>query len=138
MNSRRFNWPLWSGLALSIVAFLSYFFLFARFPLTRDVPWASLILFAIAVALLIGGVARARRKVLPSIVALAGIGIAVFFCLAVFVGTRLPPSPRAPAVGKKAPDFVLPDTNHHPVALAQLLGAPGTRAVALIFYRGYW
>ena len=65
--------------------------------------------------------------------------VAVFFCLAVFVATRmLPAAEGAPGLGGKAPDFVLLDTNRHPVALAQLLAAPGSKGVILIFYRGYW
>jgi hypothetical protein len=138
--SRRVNWPLWSGLLLSIAAFLSYFALFVRFPITRDVPWASLILFAIAIVLLVLGLRRAvGRRVVAWVVTVVGVGIAAFFCFAVFVATRmLPASTGAPAVGAKAPDFVLLDTTRKPVALAQLLAAPGNKGVVLIFYRGYW
>jgi peroxiredoxin len=50
----------------------------------------------------------------------------------------MPASPAAPAVGAKAPDFTLPDTNNRPVTLAQLLAAPGSKGVILVFYRGYW
>lgn len=138
--SRRFNWPLWSGFILSVAAFFSYIFFFVRFPVTRDVPWVNLILFAIAIVLLVLGLRRAtRRRVLAWIVTILGICIAAFFCLGVFVGTRLlPASEGAPPVGAKMPGFVLLDTNHKPVALAQLLAAPGSRGVILIFYRGYW
>ena len=40
--------------------------------------------------------------------------------------------------GDMAPDFTLADTSHRNVALSQLLAAPGTNGVLLIFYRGYW
>jgi hypothetical protein len=53
----------------------------------------------------------------------------------------LPASTGAPAVGKKAPDFRLPDSNGTPVMLSRLY-APGGSAkgswVLLVFYRGYW
>lgn len=53
----------------------------------------------------------------------------------------LPASPKAPAVGAKAPDFTLPDANASPVTLSKLL-APRESAkgswVLLVFYRGYW
>jgi len=52
MSERRFNWPLWSGLVLTLIAFVSYFFIFVKFPVTRDVPWATYILFAAAIVLL--------------------------------------------------------------------------------------
>ena len=138
--SRRFNWQLWSGFALSIAAFISYFAFFIRFPITRDVPWATLILFVIAIVLLVSGLRNAAgRRIGAWIVTVLGIGIGIFFCLAVFVGTRmLPPSTNAPAIGAKAPDFALLDTNRKPVALAQLLAEPGSKGVVLIFYRGYW
>jgi len=138
--SRQFNWPLWSGFALSVAAFFSYMVFFVRFPITRDFPWVSLILFAIAIVLLIAGLRRATgRRIVAWIITILGILIAVFFCLGTLVATRmLPPSLAAPAVGTKAPDFVLLDTNRRPVALAELLAAPGNKGVVLVFYRGYW
>jgi amino acid transporter len=136
----RFNWQLWSGLALSVAAFASYFLFFIRFPITRDMPWLTLILFVIAIVLLVIGLRKAAgRRVLAWIVTIIGIGVAAFFCVAVLIGTKmLPPSTNAPAIGAKAPDFVLLDTNRRPVALAQLRAEPGTKGVILIFYRGYW
>ena len=138
--NHRFNWPLWSGFALSGVAFATYFAFFLRFPVTRDFPIPSLILFAIAIVLLVVGLRRAQhRRPLAWIVTVLGIGIAAFFCLAVFIATKqLPASENAPAVGAKAPDFVLLDISRKPVALAQLLAAPSNKGVVLIFYRGYW
>ena len=138
--NRRWNWPLWSGFALSIVAFVTYFAFFLRFPVTRDFPLPSLILFAIAIVLLIAGLRRAQhRRPLAWIVTVLGIAIAAFFCMAVFVATKqLPDTKTAAAVGAKAPDFSLLDISRKPVALSQLLAAPATKGVVLIFYRGYW
>jgi hypothetical protein len=135
---RRFNWQLWSGFTLSIVAFASYFAFFIRFPATRDVPLPTLILFAIAIVLLVVGLRSARRhRPLAWIVSIFGIAVAAFFCFAVFIGSRqIPVSATAAAVGAKAPDFVLLDINRKPVALAQLLAAPSNKGVVLIFYRG--
>jgi hypothetical protein len=135
---RRFNWPLWSGFALAVAAFVSYFLFFIRFPLMRDTPWATFILFAIAIGLLILGLRRATgRRILAWIATALGIGIAAFFCVGVMMAP-LPASGSATAVGAKAPQFVLLDTKRHPVALSQLLAAPGTKGVMLVFYRGYW
>ena len=55
--------------------------------------------------------------------------------------TALPKSPNAPAVGSKAPDFTLPDTNGNPVTLSKLYEAQRSARgawVLLVFYRGYW
>jgi peptidoglycan/LPS O-acetylase OafA/YrhL len=59
MKFRRFNWPIWAGFLLSLLAFLSYFSVFVWFPVTRDFPWANLLLFGIAAALLLVGVRQA-------------------------------------------------------------------------------
>jgi len=49
---------------------------------------------------------------------------------------QVPASAGAPRVGQRAPDFMLLDQNEQPVGLGDLLS--GSRAVALIFYRGFW
>ena len=134
---QRFNWALWTGLILAAVAFASYFLFFARFPVTRDVPWANFLLFVIAVALLVTGWRRAPRKILPSIVAALGIIVIGAFTFLVTAGTKnLPLSDRAPAVGEKAPAFALSDTANRTVSLGDVLN--GSNGVLLVFYRGYW
>ncbi len=137
---RRFNWQLWSGFALSVAAFISYFVFFARFPITRDVPWVNLVLFAVAIALLVIGLRRATgRRTGVWIATVFGVLLCVLFCWDIFIGAKwLPASSHAPAIGSKAPDFVLLDIHRKPVALAGLLAEPATKGVILIFYRGYW
>jgi hypothetical protein len=63
--------------------------------------------------------------------------------LPLLLQAQLPESKGAPAVGEKAPDFTLPDTDGKPVTLSGLLAGAGTtgkpvNGVLLIFYRGYW
>jgi hypothetical protein len=139
MTEDRANWPLWTGLALSIVAVFSYPLFFYRFPLTRDVPWVSYVLFVVALALLAAGVRRAPgRKIVALIVAAIGVALAVLFIAGITIGSRVPTGAHIPAVGATAPGFTLLDANRKPVALAQLLAAPNGKGVLLIFYRGYW
>lgn len=153
MKFPNLNWPLWAGFLLSVIAFLSYFFVFVWFPTTRDFPWANLVLFAGAAALLLIGLRRAFRpdRPKPKLSKAAGailtsLSVAIFglFVFAVFIFARqLPASQGAPQVGQKAPDFNLADTNGKPVSLGELLSArdekaKGPRGVLLIFYRGYW
>lgn len=152
MNIRRFNWPIWAGFLLSLIAFVSYFFVFVWFPVTRDFPWANLLLFALAAALLVVGIRRAfaadrshpkRSKIVGAILATLSVAIFGFFILATFIiARRLPASDSAPQVSQKAPDFTLSDTSGKPVSLSELLSAPvkgkSPRGVLLIFYRGYW
>lgn len=149
MNLRRFNWPLWLGFVLSVVGVFSYFAVFVWYPITRDFPWANLLLFAVAGVLLFVGVRRAfvsdrrRSKIGASIVATLGVVVIALFLFGFFVGGRLlPASKGAPQVGQKAPDFSLNDSGGKAVSLNELLttpinGAP-PKGVLLVFYRGYW
>lgn len=152
MNQRRWNWNLWAGFLLCLVAFASYFLVFARFPMTRDVPWVNFLLFGTGGAFLFFGLKRAfgqpqqyRGKVAGPILGALGLLVVGVFCFVVFYQTRkLPPSTGAPAVGQKAPEFVLPDTNNDRVSLTSLLSSPLSdtkeppKGVLLVFYRGYW
>jgi flagellar biosynthesis component FlhA len=154
MKVPRFNWPLWAGFLLSVIAFLSYFLVFVWFPVTRDFPWANLLLFAFALALVVIGVRRAfgperprptLSKIAAAILTTLSVAILGFFVFSVFIMARhLPASGGAPRVGQKAPDFSLSDTNGKQVSLSALLAARDEKAqttpkgVLLIFYRGYW
>ena len=137
MNNRRWNWPLWTGFALSLIAFISYFAFFGNFEITRDIPWANVLLFLVAMALLVAGFRRAERKILPAIVTVLGAAVFVGFGLIIAFGTKLPASPDAPLVGQKAPEFTLLDARRRPVSLSGLI-ASAPRGVVLVFYRGHW
>ena len=147
---KRLNWQIWTGFVLSLVAGFSYQFVFMRWPITRDFPWANLILFAIAMVLLFLGLRRAfkpDKRIVSKIFALlaAALGLlmlaGLLFSVLIF-GRWVPASVGAPQVGQKAPDFTLTDSNSKPVTLAQLLSEPinnkPPKGVLLIFYRGYW
>ena len=154
MRIQRLNWLLWAGFLLSLVAILSYPFVFIRWPTTRDFPWANLVLFGIAAVLLVLGIRRAfagdrprRSKIAGVAAASLSLVIFAFFMFTVFVMPRWMPAARgAPQAGQKAPDFSLSDTNGKKVALSELLTTPikgktastNPRGVVLIFYRGYW
>jgi hypothetical protein len=152
MTTRRFNWPLWVGFVLTLAAFFTYFAVFVWFPVTRDFPWATLVLFAIAGVLLFMGVRRGfapdrphptRSKIVTSIVGILGVFVIGVFVFAMFIAARwLPASTGAPHVGQRAPDFTLADTTGRQVSLNELLTAPvngsAPKGVLLVFYRGYW
>lgn len=152
MTTRRFNWPLWVGFVLTLAAFMTYVSVFVWFPITRDFPWANLLMFSIAVVLLVMGVRRgfaadrphpARSKIITSIIGTLSIAVIGFFIFTVFVAARwLPPSKGAPQVGQQAPDFTLTDTTGKQVSLTELRTAPidgkAPKGVLLVFYRGYW
>src|SRR5713226_7726502 len=146
-TKRRPNAPLWLGF---LFAFLSYIPIFARYPITRDIPWANFLIFAIGLLLLFVGLRRAfseptlyRGKIAGPILTTVSVAALVFFCFTIFsLGKHLPPSAQAPKVGQKAPEFALADTTGKTVSLASLLSTSATsrptKGVLLIFYRGYW
>jgi hypothetical protein len=149
---RKWNWPIWVGFVIAVGGLFSYEF-FAQFPITRDFPWANLLLFAIGAALLMVGLFRAlgrsqlyRGKIFGPILATLSVLMFAFFSYVIFYELRqVPPSTGTPRVGEKAPAFTLPDENDKPVSLADLLSSrtPSTSTaraneVLLIFYRGFW
>jgi hypothetical protein len=156
MAIRRFNWQMWTGFLLSLVAFISYFAVFVWFPVTRDFPWANLLLFAAAAVFLLTGVRRAfardlphpkRSKITGTVVATFGVAIFGLFIVSTFImGRQLPGSQGAPQLGQKAPEFTLSDIHDKQVSLSGMLASPvsdkpaspNPRGVLLVFYRGYW
>jgi AhpC/TSA family len=144
MTRQRNFLPL-GGFLVCLVGFVSYFVLFVRFPVTRDLPWASWLLFAAGLALAVAGVARAfrrpetyRGRILGPVLGVLSLAVVGFFLFATLVATRqMPAAPNVPKVGQKAPTFTLPDSQGRPVALQELVG-PGKPWIVLIFYRGYW
>jgi len=143
---RRWNWLPLVGFLVSVGAFLSYFFYFAYFPTTRDFPWLNLLLFALGLVLLGGGLRRAfgrperyRGRISgPVFTALSVLVLGVFLLYNFSFSQQLPAAAAAPRLGAKAPDFSLPDKDGQEVKLSELLQSEGTRWVLLVFYRGYW
>jgi uncharacterized membrane protein YhaH (DUF805 family) len=149
---KRWNWSVWVGFLLVLAGFLSYPF-FARFPVTRDFPWANFLLFGVGGIFLLIGLVRVfgkpqhdRGKIVGPILAVISVVVVGFFSYLIFYQLRqVPASTGAPRVGEKAPTFTLPDQNDKPLSLADLLSAPASsastakaNAVLLIFYRGFW
>lgn len=141
---RSWNPLLWAGFATALLAFLSYFLFFYRFPATRDVPWGNLLLFLVSAVLLVAGLKRAfrdperyRGKISGIVLGVLSVAVFGLFWFSTYYFTRLlPSSADAPRVGQRAPDFALADATGKTVALSEMLKS--NRAVLLIFYRGYW
>ncbi len=141
---RQWNWRVWAGFGVALLAAYSYLFLFIRYPVTRDFPWVNLILFVVAAYLLATGLYRAftqpglyRGRVSGPILSVLSLGIAgLFYVGAFYVARHLPPGENALRVGQQAPDFTLADVNGRMVSLSSL--RQGKHAALLIFYRGYW
>jgi hypothetical protein len=147
---RRRNKLLWVGALLMIVAISSNALFFVQVPGQRLLPWLNLLCFVVPLVLVSLGLRRAitqpeiyRGKTAGWILTGLSVFLLAFAVFALYVSRNIPDPSRAPKVGQKAPDFVLPDTSGKPIWLHDLLaarmenGAP-PKAVLLIFYRGYW
>ncbi len=101
-------------------------------------------------------------KISSSILGVVSLLICGLVGFASFHSRDLPVATGAPQVGQKVPDFTLADTNGNKISLGKLLGkadastsasannssgqaipagmssATPTKAVLLVFYRGYW
>jgi hypothetical protein len=140
---KSWNWALWIGFLCTLAGFFAYTF-FAQFPITRDFPWANFLLFAVGGILLVLGLFRAfgrpqiyRGKIFGPILVTLGILMFAFFSYVFFYVLRqVPLSTGAPRVGQKAPEFTLSDQDGKEVSLRDLVSR--SKAVALIFYRGFW
>jgi len=151
VNKKLWNWRLWVGLAVAVLALVVYLAVFMN---TRDVLWVSLALFIVSAFLLATGLRRSfgqresyRGQVAGPILSACSVLIVVVFGLASNeVSKHFPAAHHAPKVGQAAPEFKLVDTAGKSVTLADVLGAPvaqaaGARApkgVLLVFYRSHW
>lgn len=141
---RRHNIPLWVGFVLVLLALITYLPIFVVFAETRDVPWVNYLLFLAGGISLAIGLRRAfgqpeayRGKISGSILTGLSALLFAFFCWAVLYGAKmLPASETAVRVGQSAPDFTLASADGKQVSLSD--GLKNSRAVVLIFYRGYW
>ena len=146
---RSWNRPIWLGFLVILLAAFTYVPLVERAPELAVPPILTLVVFGIGLALIGAGIVRAfrdpvrhRGRVFGPIMGFLAAAMTGLFVLGAVYGVRLlPPSPDAPKVGDRAPDFTLPDMDARPVSLSELLGATGgkgARGAILIFYRGYW
>jgi hypothetical protein len=65
MKIPKVNWQIWAGFLFSLAAFGGYRSIFARWGIMQGFPWANLLLFGIAAALLGVGLRRAWTKPTP-------------------------------------------------------------------------
>jgi AhpC/TSA family protein len=125
--------------ALSVVVAIGAvgaYVLLLRVAVVRNHPEGYVIAFALATALAVLAVVRARGRRWPAwlvlgLSSLLLVGGAWFN----FVTARVPDAPTALRVGERPPDFTLPDAAGRPVSLADFRGK---KPVVLVFYRGHW
>jgi hypothetical protein len=152
MTAKLWNWRLWAGFGLSVVALAGYALLVME---TRAVFWPSLLLFAVAAVLLASGWKRARREPQsyrgkiagPILTTLSVLVFGLFGFTTYEVFKAFPAARNAPQVGQRAPAFSLVDANGKNFSLDRMLATPiadsggagrAAKGVLVVFYRGYW
>lgn len=152
MSSKKWNWQLWAGFATAVLALAVYLAVVFRM---REILGISLVLSVVSIVLLVSGLRRAygqresyRGQVAGPILALSSALVLGIFGLAGYqISKHFAAADNAPKVGQQAPQFTLVDTAGKTVSLAGALtpavGQSGgssraTKAVLLVFYRGYW
>ena len=126
---------VWLGPILALAAVLSYFTVFATWPITRDVPWVSLIGLAIALGFSIAGLVRARRRGLAALGLALTLFLGGFFVWYCYVfSSKLPGAELALDVDAAVPAVSLFDERGQVVELEPL--ARGK--LVLVFFRGHW
>jgi hypothetical protein len=151
VTAKLWNWRLWAGFGLSVVALVGYGLLVME---TRVVFWPSLLLFMVAGVLLASGWKRARRGpqsyrgkiAAPVLTTLSVVVFGLFGFTTYEVLKAFPDAKNAPQIGQRAPAFSLVDANGQNVSLSQMLTTPiadrgarrAAKGVVVLFYRGYW
>ena len=122
--------------AVVTIGAVEAYVLLLRVAVVRNHPEGYVVAFALATALGMLAVVRARARRWPAWLAL---GLASLLLVAGawfnFVAARVPDTPTALRVGERPPDFTLPDAADRPVSLGDFRGK---KPVVLVFYRGYW
>ena len=142
ITETRRNHLIWIGLAVTVAGVLSYFMVFARYPVLRDFPWVNLPLVALGFGLSAAGARRAfgrsevfRGKVLAPLGALLSLFLGSLFVYYIFgLSYVLPPPTEATLSLVRAPGFALASAAGEMVRLDDYRG----RKVVLVFYRGFW
>ena len=148
-TQKRTHWAVWLGLLLTVLGLAGNAVSFDTLSSTAF-TWLIMAVPVLGAMFLVLGVVPAfrqpqayRGKLWGSILA----ALSLLLCAAsvlLFVFTRQLPSSRgAPQVGRRVPEFTLPDSSGQPVSLSQLLAGtsgatPPPKGVLLVFYRGYW
>jgi len=128
------NHLTWIGATVSVVALISYFIFFARFPALRDSAWINLLGVILGLGLSIAAVVRRRSLWSLAGVVLSAVSATALVGYVFFLSYHLPASESAVSIGGTAPAFELIDQNDQSVRLADFQGSQ----LLLVFYRGFW
>ena len=136
----RFDWSK-LGLPIVLLGFLSYFMVFAKYPLTRDFPWVNFPIMLIGLWMAWKYRWRNRKarltraRIFSSLLLTGSILIVALFCFYVFsYSYQLPKSSNGLALEQQPKAFTLNDHQSNDVSLADYRG----KNLIISFYRGYW
>ena len=135
-----FRWG-WIGLPLVLVAVLSYFMVFAKFPATRDFPWVNLplALIGLLVSFLsfrraLNGSVRWRKVVHSQLFVFSAVLTGLFLSYIFYLSYQVPSITAVTESLEKPEVFTLTDDQGNPVNLTDFKG----KNLIVNFYRGHW
>jgi hypothetical protein len=136
----RTNHALWGGPLLAVAGLVSYFALFARWPVTRDVPWLNLpMVWGGALIALAGAVTAFKRGgwrigagALGSLLALGCAALLTFYCFV--LSAQMPDAGEGSAEGAQFPTLVLAAHDGTEVDLGEISGGK----LMVVVFRGAW
>lgn len=136
-----FNHWLLTGPLVALFGFISYYALFAKWPITRDLPWvnlplvwggAALTLWGVKRAVARGGALRLAGAALGTLLALASAGVLTWYVFS--LSYQMPAVTAKSDAGATLPALTL--TAHDGTAVSLAEASQGT--LVLAFYRGAW
>jgi hypothetical protein len=130
---------VWLGPVVAVIGLLTYFTVFYRWPVTRDVPWLNFLIIAAGVALAFSGLRASAAAGWRSVVAWLALGFsllpgAALAWYAFVFSAQMPAIELAAGPGTELPTAVLLDARGE----AFDLGSAGEKRALIVFYRGFW
>jgi len=131
---------LWLGPVIAVAGLLSYFTVFARWPMFRDTAWFNLLVLAVGLALSLLGLRRAlvrggwRIAAAIGSTVISGTAAAALVYYVFFLSYQLPSAEGVTAVGEAMPSVALASTDGRQLDVSR----PDSDPTIVVFYRGFW
>ena len=136
----KWNHALWLGPLAAVIGLLSYYSFFAQWPMFRDMPWANLLILAVAIYISFTGLRRAwplggwhrPAGIFGMFVSVALTLVLLLYCFV--LSYQLPPAELVMKQGGQIPGVTLVANDGSDVNL----GEAAADRLILLFYRGFW
>ncbi|MFP6663296.1 MAG: hypothetical protein VCC00_03730 [Deltaproteobacteria bacterium] len=130
---------VWLGPLVAVIGLVTYFTIFYRWPLTRDLPWLNFLVIAAGIALAFSGMRASPGTGWRAGVARLAVGVsllpaALLAWYSFVFSAQMPATDLAAGPGTELPALILLDDKGD----AFHLGMAGEKRALIVFYRGFW